>query len=159
MPRSPRNCLRRTPKGVMLSLARARQRPSQQDVKCAGTTVFGLSRRESDEARTRRLLVEPARYGGTQYPALARNDENAALSSAISAGEERFERPMCLILGHAMEIKARLDRELTTLQPLGVATVEARRRPMSQHGQRRIGGVWPAWLRVTGATRCVGHWR
>src|SRR5437763_5925011 len=86
-------------------------------------------------------LMEPARHGALQNaaarPAMAGDDEDTAPAGGARGRDKAPERAMRLGLGHPVEIEPRLDRALSTSEPLGGGAVDT-----GELVERRRGGLW-----------------
>jgi len=88
-------------------------------------------RRVSQHLGPARTFLEPARHRGPEHPALgatqafAGHHQQDAAPLFVRIRDEAIEGLVRLVLGHAVQIEHRLDRELATAQPLPQPAVQS----------------------------------
>ena len=116
----------------------------KQNIKSAFAAVLLPRWVDGQYVVAQRRDTEPVRYGGADYAGpkaaaatLARDNQHATPSGIDRRHDETVERAVCLCLGMAMQVDARLDVELTAPQACCRAAINTRRFAGNQIGPYR----------------------
>src|SRR5690606_14101325 len=104
---------------------------AQQDIERAAAAMAGLRRLDPQHACGMLAGGKPPRHMAAQYAAagtdaaLAGNDQQHALAVAPRLADEAVQRRVRVILRHAVQVEAALDRDLALAYPLRGAAIDA----------------------------------